>query len=148
MPVIFVALSHFLVETGNLYLLFFASLARGLLILLIFSNNQFLLSLIFSIALFSILMISAFLISGTTNTSPALPPQGRRDLKLLPAHFRGAWVPEHPPELPDSRELFLVWNTFVALKECKLNYLTLPRFSSNMRVPVYIWDFWEIDFSA
>ena len=41
-------------------------------------------------------------------TSPALPPQGRRDLKLLPAHFRGAWVPEHPPELPDSRELFLV----------------------------------------
>ena len=40
--------------------------------------------------------------------SPALPPQGRRDLKLLRAHFRGAWVPEHPPELPDSRELFLV----------------------------------------
>ena len=70
-PVIFVALSYFIVDAGDLYLIFFVSLARDLLILLIFSNNQFLLSLIFSIdLLFSILVISAFLISGAT-----IPPQ-------------------------------------------------------------------------
>lgn len=53
---------------------FFASLARGLSVLLIFSKNQFFASLVFSIDfLFSILVISAFLISA----APPIP-QGER----------------------------------------------------------------------
>lgn len=60
-----IVISHFIPDTGNMYLLslslsLFVSLSRHLLIFLIFSKNQIFVSLIFSIVfLSSVLFISA-----------------------------------------------------------------------------------------
>lgn len=91
-------------------------------------------------------------------TLPARSAQHTRHPDLMPSPTAVTPAASSPspldwgilPGLPHShsRGVFLAWSTSAPLKRRKLNYLTLPRFSSNIRVTVYIRDFWEIDFSA